>query len=125
MELENLTSHMPESEPKLRVYANYAVLNAAAVRLLDLRQGEYIQFASPLRETINGRPLLFVRKTARPVGSVVARSRGNTMVLSSRKIAGVLIEKLGGPGCYRICPEDYIPDADGTYYNVFFRNYGN
>lgn len=125
MEFENLTSQMPESEPKMRVYDNYATLNAAAVQLLGLEQGDYVQFVNSPRERINGKPLLFIRKTTRPVGSVQARKRGKTMVLSSRRIAGLLREQLSGAGCYRICPEDCIKDLDGTYYNVFFRNYGN
>lgn len=125
MELENMTMQIPESEPKLRVYPNYAVLNASAVRLLDVKQGDYIQFASPRRERINGKPLLYLRKTNRIVGSTSARKRGRTMILGSRKLAKVLSEALSGPGCYLISPEDCLPDADGTYYNVFFKNYGN
>ena len=125
MELENLSTQIPESEPKLRVYPNYAVLNASAVRLMGVKHGDYIQFASPKMERINGRPLLYVRKTDRIVGSIRARQRGATMILSSRKVARLLRDALDGAGCYRVCPEDTVADANGTYYNVFFRNYGN
>lgn len=125
MELENLTTQIPESEPKLRVYPNYAVLNASAVRLLDVKHGDYIQFASPRIEKINGKPLLYVRKTNRIMGCVSARQRGKTMILGSRKLAKVLRETLGGTGTFRVCPEDTVADVNGTYYNVFFRNYGN
>ena len=125
MELVNITSQIPESEPKLRIYPNYAVLNAAAVSLLDLRHGDYVQFACPKIDRGNGRPELYLRKTTRILGSVSVRARGNTMILGSRKLAASLVDKLNGKGCYLISPDVTIDDKDGKYYNVFFRNYGN
>lgn len=125
MELVSITSQVPESEPKLRIYPNYAVLNASAVSLLDLKHGDYVQFACPKIDRGSGRPELYVRKTTRILGSVCVRARGKTMILGSRKLAASLIEILNGEGCYRVCPEDTIDDKDGKFFNVFFRNYGN
>lgn len=120
MELVLLTKGLPETEPKVRIYGHYAVFNAAAVAMLGLQDGDYIQFAHPAygfkKET-------YVRKTTKTVGSYIARKRKGTMRISSRKLAVLLAERLDGNGCYRICPEVKVEDPDGTWYNIFFKNY--
>ena len=120
MELEPLTKQIPETEPKLRVYAHYTVLNSASVKLLDVKDGDYIQFAKPVYGFRNE---LYIRKTTISVGSYTARKRKGTMRISSLKLASLLREKLDGNGCYRICPEVTVEDKDGTYYSIFFKNY--
>ena len=45
------------------------------------------------------------------------------MRVSSVKLSTLLAERLEGNGCYRICPEETVPDEDGTWYSIFFRNY--
>jgi len=120
MELVLLTKGLPETEPKVRIYGHYAVFNAAAVALLDLHDGDYVQFAHPAygfkKET-------YVRKTGKTVGSYIARKRKGTMRVSSVKLSTLLAERLDGKGCYRICPEDTVPDDDGMWYSIFFKNY--
>ena len=120
MEFVLLTKGLPEVEPKIRVYGQYVVFNAAAVALMGLHDGDYVQFAHPAygmkKET-------YVRKTKKTVGSYIARSRRCTMRVSSRKLSALLGARLDGNGCYRICPEDAVPDDDGTWYNIFFKNY--
>lgn len=120
MELVLLTKGLPETEPKIRVYDQYVVFNAAAVELLGLKDGDYVQFAHPAygfkKET-------YVRRTGKTVGSYVARKRTCTMRVSSRRLASLLAERLNGQGCYRVCPEDTVPDDDGMWYSIFFVNY--
>lgn len=120
MELTILSKGIPETEPKMRIYGHYVVLNAAAVKLLGIRDGDYIQFAKP---TYSFRKELYIRKTSVPGGSYIARKRKQTARISSASLLGILQENEFGKGCYRICPEVSVEDKDGTYYNIFFRNY--
>jgi len=120
MELVLLTKGLPETEPKLRIYGHYAVFNAAAVALLGLEDGDYVQFAHP---AYGFRKETYVRKTSKPVGSYIARKRKETMRVSSRKLSELLAERLEGNGCYRVCPEEVVKDEDGDWYSIFFKNY--
>lgn len=120
MELTTLSRGIPETEPKMRIYGHYVVLNAAAVKLLGIKDGDYIQFAKP---TYGFRKELYIRKTSVPGGSYIARKRKQTARISSASLLGILRENEFGKGCYRICPEVKVDDKDGTYYNIFFRNY--
>ena len=120
MELTTLSRGIPETEPKMRIYGHYVVLNAAAVKLLGIQDGDYIQFAKP---TYGFRNELYIRKTNVPAGSYIARKRKLTARISSASLLGILKENGFGNGCYRICPEVAVEDKDGTYYNIFFRNY--
>ena len=120
MEFVLLTKELPETEPKMRVYEHYVVFNSAAVSLMGLNDEDYVQFAHPAFGT---KKETYVRKTDRAVGSYIARKRRSTMRVASRKLSALLAERLDGVGCYRICPEDPVPDEGGTWYNIFFRNY--
>ncbi len=122
MELVPLTKSIPETEPKIRVYSRYVVLNAAAVRLLGLQDRDYVQVSHPV---YGFRKELYIRKTSITVGSYTARvQRGKgTMRLSSMKLATLIAEYLNGYGCYLISPSVSVEDKDGTYYNIFFKNY--
>ena len=125
MELVPLTKQIPDTEPKIRVYEHYAVLNAAAVNLLGVQDGDYVQFAEPYYSfrRDDGKKFIYLRRTSAAVGSYVARKRKGTMRISSRKLATLLGERLDGKGSYRVCPEDTVADKDGTWYNIFFVNY--
>ena len=121
MEL-NCDFNIPDTEPKLRVYDNYVVLNAAAVSLLCISPGDYVQIRSSRYERINGKPLLFIGRTAKIFGYVV-RPRMNTMRINSRRLARSLKENLDGCGCYLVSRSE-TEDVDGeTAYNIFFKNY--
>ena len=120
MELTILSKGIPETEPKMRIYGHYVVLNAAAVKLLGIQDGDYVQFAKP---AYGFRKELYIRKTSVPGGSYIARKRKQTARISSASLLGILQENEFGKGCYRICPEVSVEDKDGTYYNIFFRNY--
>lgn len=120
MELTTLFKGIPETEPKMRIYGHYVVLNAAAVKLLGIRDGDYVQFAKP---AYGFRKELYIRKTSVPGGSYIARMRKQTARISSASLLGILQENEFGKGCYRICPEVTVEDEDGKYYNIFFRNY--
>ena len=120
MELTILSKGIPETEPKMRIYGHYVVLNAAAVKLLGIQDGDYVQFAKP---AYGFRKELYIRKTSVPGGSYIARKRKQIARISSASLLGILQENAFGRGCYRICPEVAVEDKDGTYYNIFFRNY--
>lgn len=120
MELTILSKGIPETEPKMRIYGHYVSFNAAAVRLLGINDGDYIQFAKP---SYGFRKELYVRKASTPGGSYIARKRRQISRISSASLLGLLQENGFGKGCYRICPEVTVDDKDGTYYNIFFRNY--
>lgn len=115
-----ISKGLPETEPKMRIYGHYVVLNAAAVQLLGIKDGDYVQFAKPV---YGFRDELYIRKTNVPAGSHIARMRRQTARISSRVLLEILREKLGGNGCFRICPEVTVEDENGTYYNIFFKNY--
>ena len=122
MELEPLTKSIPESEPKIRIYQRYVVLNAATVRLLGLNDRDYVQVAKPV---YGFRKELYIRKTNLTAGSYTARvQKGKgTMRISSLKLATLLAQHLEGYGCYLVSPSVSVDDKDGIYYNIFFRNY--
>ena len=122
MELVNYDLNIPDTEPKVRVYDNYVVLNAAAVALLGVGSGDYVQIRASRNERINGKPLLYVGRTGNIFGYVVRR-RMNTMRINSRKLARSLQTSLDGCGCYLVSKDDVqIVDNEVTY-NIFFRNY--
>lgn len=124
MELVNLLNTIPEREPIIRVYDTYAVLNAAAVALLGLEDGDYVRFSQSRTERINGKPFLYVKKATTAFGSTSVHKRCQVMRIEKRQLARLLSEALDGPGMYRVCPDDTIRDDEGQIcYNIFFRNY--
>lgn len=124
MDLVNLLNTIPEREPIIRVYDTYAVLNAAAVALLGLEDGDYVRFSQSRTERINGKPFLYVKKATTAFGSTPVHKRCRVMRIEQRQLARLLSEALDGPGMYRVCPDDTIRDDEGQIcYNIFFRNY--
>ena len=122
MELVNLELHIPDDEPKVRVYENYVVFNAAAKTLLGIGNGDYVQFWVSRFGQINGKPWLYVGKTKNIFGYSVRR-RLNTMRVNSRSLARMLRQQLDGAGCYHICPDDTELVDGEVRYNIFFKNY--
>lgn len=122
MELVNITARMPEKEPKIRIYDNYLVINAAGTKLLGLRDGDYLQI-NESAQSVAGKRLLYIGKPSVVTGSYEVKKRKNTMRINCRLLARMMKEKLDGRGCYRICPEDTLRVSDTTWYNIFFKNY--
>lgn len=122
MELILLTKSIPETEPKIRVYKRYVTINAAAVRLLGLKDRDYVQFAHPVYGFAKE---LYIRKTSVIIGSYIARvQRGKgTMRVTSMKLSSLIAKRLEGYGCYLVSASEKVDDPDGTYYNIFFKNY--
>lgn len=122
MELVPLTKSIPETEPKIRVYRRYVTLNTAAVKLLGVQDGDYVQVAHPV---YHFRKELYIRKTHITIGSYTTRLRDGRGVarVSSMKLSKLIAEYLDGFGCYLVSPKDPVEDKDGTYYNIFFKNY--
>jgi len=122
MELVNYDLNIPDTEPKVRVYDNYVVINAAAVSLLGIGSGDYVQIWASRNERINGKPLLYIGRTGNIFGYVVRR-RMNTMRINSRKLARSLRMSLDGCGCYIVSKDDTQLVGNDVMHNIFFKNY--
>ena len=122
MELVNYNLNLPDTEPKVRVYENYVVINAAGVALLGIGSGDYVQIWASRNERINGKPLLYIGRTGKIFGYVVRR-RMNTMRINSRKLARSLKRSLDGCGCYLVSREDTELVEGEVMHNIFFKNY--
>ena len=120
MEFVLLTKGLPDKEPKIRLYDNYVSFNAAAVEMMGLKNDDYVQFAHP---AYDAKTETYVRKTGKAFGSYIGKKHKCAIRVSSRKLAAILAERLDGVGCYRVCPEGAVHDEDGTWYNIFFKNY--
>jgi hypothetical protein len=119
--LVNLINDAPRTEPLLRVYANYMVLNANAVALLGLDDGDKIYIGRDERSSNN----LYVGKAFLKQSYSVYR-RDNTFIIYNAPLTRNVASWLEGKGAYRICPEDIIDDGLGNrYYNIFKKKYGN
>ena len=51
--------------------------------------------------------------------------RGRSYLINSRVLSRELADSLEGRGTYRICPEDSVENNGTTYFNIFFKKYGN
>lgn len=118
--LVNLSNDAPRTEPLLRVYANYMVFNAPAVRLMEITDGDKVFIGRDERAGNN----LYVGKAAVKQSYAVTR-RDNTFILYNAPLARQVAGWLEGPGTYRICPEDSLNDGFGMFYNIFKKKYGN
>lgn len=122
MELTNLIQDMPTDQPRLRVYGTHAIFNSVAVRLLELKPGDYVRFSKPRIHTGNKTPI-YVGKTTNINGAFRVFKKDERMRVNGTALMRKLQESLDGPGCYRICPEDSVTENGETQYNIFFRKY--
>lgn len=119
--LVNLINDAPRTEPILRVFKNYMTLNAHAVRLLGLSEGDKVYIGREERMANN----LYVGKARLKTSNLVVR-RGNTFLLHNAALAREVAGWLEGMGAYRICPEDKVEDGLGNvFFNIFKKKYGS
>lgn len=119
--LVNLINDAPRTEPLLRLYKNYMVLNAHAVALLGISDGDRVFIGREERCSNN----LYIGK-ANMKHSCAVRRRDKTFAIYNAPLTRKIASWLEGTGTYRICPEDKIDDGLGNmFYNIFKKKYGN
>jgi hypothetical protein len=122
MALQILSRTPSSHEALVRIYEGKMVFTAPAARLLELQPNSLVSVKYDTEAfSARGVKRLYVG-TAR-VGHIV-KPRRNTYFICSADLCRDVADALEGYGTYRICPEDFSRDADGTkYYNIFFRKY--
>lgn len=123
MELAKLVESAPRSEALIRVYSSYCVLNGSAAMLMGLSPGSGVMVFYDKEQRSAGRMRLYVGRKDTNAFAVIRR--GRSYLINSRGLARELADNLEGRGTYRICPEDSVENNGTTYYNIFFRKYGN
>lgn len=122
MTLQRINRAAPAHESLVHVYNGKIVFNANASRLLELHPNASVAICYD-KEAYSARGVkrLYVG-TAR--NGYKVKPRCETFFISSAPLSRDMAEALEGFGTYRICPEDFSRDTDGTkYYNIFFKKY--
>ena len=125
MNLRPIMRYLDPSEPAMRIYPNYISLNASAVRLLGMEEGQYLQVRFDEEEKMRGRTRLYIGKTDNGAMAFrLSRRKGRKgLDCSSRVLAHYLSETLEGFGLYRICPEEDAETDGGRWFGIFFKRY--
>ena len=109
--LVNLVNILPPTEACLHVYKETVTLNRVAVNLLDLQEGDKINF----KKSQSGCITVWIGKV---------KMRRKCAKINSIKLCKALASALQGPGTYRIEEENTISDFSGQiYYSIFFRRF--
>lgn len=123
MTLQRLNKTAPSHEALVRLYqCGKIVLNASASKLLELNTDSMIAVCFD-KEAYDARGVkrLYIGTTR--IGHLV-KQRRDTFFVCSSSLCKDVAASLEGYGTYRICPEDFSRDADGTkFYNIFFKKY--
>lgn len=116
--LTNLVNTLPPTEACLHVYKETVTLNRAAVELLNLHEGDKVNF----KKNSSGCITVWIGKvTANGYG---VRMRRKCARINSSKLCKALASALQGPGTYRIEGENTISEFSGQkYYSIFFRRF--
>ena len=123
MELVRLVESAPPSEALIRVYSSYCVLNSRAAKLMGLSPEGGVMVFYDKEQKEAGRMRLYIGRKDTDAFPVIRR--GRSYLINSRHLARELADNMEGRGSYRICPEDSVEKCGTTYYNIFFRKYGN
>ena len=116
--LVNLVNILPPTEACLHVYKETVTLNRVAVNLLDLQEGDKINF----KKSQSGCITVWIGKVKNNGYSV--KMRRKCAKINSIKLCKALASALQGPGTYRIEEENTISDFSGQiYYSIFFRRF--
>ena len=123
MTLQSINRTAPSHEALLRVYkGGKMVFNAPAARLLELAPSVSISICFD-KESFDARGVKRLYVGTSKMGHKV-RPRRDTFYVCSASLCNDVADALEGYGTYRICPEDFSRDTDGTkYYNIFFKKY--
>lgn len=123
MTLQRINRAAPSHEALLRLYdCGKMVLNASAARLLELSPSSQIAVCFD-RDAFDARGVKRLYIGVARSGHQV-KPRKDTYYVCCASLCKDVADSLEGYGTYRICPEDFSRDADGTrYYNIFFKKY--
>lgn len=113
------------SEPAVRIGSNRATFNAAAVRLLGLHAGGYVEFRLEQYYLDSGRKRIYVSRSLTGSNSFLLHPRKDrqTLEVSSRVLSRTLGDAMDGWGLYRICREDTTLQDGRRWYGIFFKKY--
>lgn len=123
MTLRRINRTAPSNEALVRVYkSGKMTFNANASRLLELCPQAHIAICFDLEAySARGVKRLYVGTTR---SGHQVKPRRDTYFVCSTTLCRDVADALEGYGTYRICPEDFSRDVDGTkYYNIFFKKY--
>ena len=121
MELKSiLPKTAPRSQALIRVYDSHCRLNAAAARILDLKDGDSVDIFYDKQQLDAGRTRIYIGKS---VSGVATGIDGRCRIINSRPLSQRLIKIFGRQGSYRICPEDFVVFNDSKFFNIFFKPY--
>ena len=119
--LTNITRTPPSGEALIRVYKGQLILNAAAKKLLALKDDSKVAFCSGDNGP-NGAKRLYIAKKAYSAYSLVRNGRAYR--IRSTSLCKAIADMLQGYGTYRIEGETPIRDFNGDIcYSIFFRRY--
>lgn len=122
MTLQILSRTPSSHEALVRIYEGKMVFTAAAAKLLELHPGSLVSIRYD-KDAFDARGVKYLYVGTARLGHAV-KQRKNTYFICSADLCRDVADALQGYGTYRICPEDFSRDADGTkYYNIFFRKY--
>lgn len=98
------------------------VLNAAACSLLGIAQGTA---GVRIVRNLDARSESEGKRIYVGTGDDGYRFRRyrRSVLINSRPLCAHLASRLDGFGTYRICPDIFIEDGGGRYYEIFFRRY--
>lgn len=117
--LKNLLQSAPKTEPILRISGHYLSLNAKAVELLDIHEGDAI---SVMQDDRDG--YIYVSNNPGAKVAYGVRRRCGTFEVYNTALCRKLAEQMEGFGAYRICAEQSIEFMGHRYYNIFAKKYG-
>jgi hypothetical protein len=119
--LTDITRTPPSGEALIRVYKGQLILNAAAKKLLALKDDSKVAFRSGDNGP-NGTKRLYIAKKAYSAYSLVRNGRAYR--IRSTSLCKAIADMLQGYGTYRIEGETPIRDFNGDIcYSIFFRRY--
>ena len=117
--LKNLLQSAPKTEPIIRIFPNYLSLNAKAVELLGISDGDSVSIMQDDRDNY-----IYVSNNPEAKVAYGVRRRVNTYEVCNSRLCRKLAEQMEGFGAYRICEEQSIEFMGHQYYNVFAKKYG-
>lgn len=117
--LKNLLNTAPRCEPLIRIYPNYFSLNAAAAKLLNLREGDSV---SVMQDDRDG--LIYVSNCPTMKQSYSVTRIAKRFHVSGAPLCRKMAKCLEGFGPYKITEEESQDYMGYTFYNIFKKKYG-
>lgn len=117
--LKNLLQGAPKTEPVIRIFDHYLSLNAKAVELLGIKEGDAVSIMQDDRDGY-----IYISNNPDAKVAYGVRRRVQTFEVCNSKLCRKLAGQMEGLGAYRICAEQSIEFMGHRYYNVFAKKYG-